>query len=40
MVELTEWIGERAQAGRMPPIGFPKTNKFGTGLFKGDISDA
>jgi len=26
--ELAEWIGERAQAGRMPPRGFPKANKF------------
>ncbi len=23
-----EWLGERAQAGRMPPNGFPKTLKF------------
>ncbi|MEP0323487.1 DNA topoisomerase IV subunit A [Bauldia litoralis] len=28
--ELKEWIGERAQAGRMPPQGFPRSNKFGT----------
>jgi topoisomerase-4 subunit A len=27
--ELKEWIGERAQAGRMAPRGFPKSNKFG-----------
>jgi topoisomerase-4 subunit A len=27
--ELQEWIGERAQAGRMAPRGFPKSNKFG-----------
>ncbi|MFK8034966.1 MAG: DNA topoisomerase IV subunit A [Hyphomicrobiales bacterium] len=26
--ELGEWIGERAQAGRMAPQGFPRTNKF------------
>lgn len=26
---LKDWIGERAQAGRMPPTGFPKANKFG-----------
>jgi topoisomerase IV subunit A len=25
---LREWIGERAQAGRLPPQGFPKGNKF------------
>lgn len=29
MEELDEWIGERAQAGRMAPQGFPRTNKFG-----------
>lgn len=38
LVELKEWVGERAQTGRIPPIGFPKTNKFGDGLFKGDIT--
>lgn len=27
--ELTEWIGHRAEAGRLPPKGFPKNNKFG-----------
>jgi topoisomerase-4 subunit A len=26
--ELKEWIGARAQAGRLPPKGFPKSNKF------------
>jgi len=26
--ELREWQGERAQAGRQPPTGFPKNNKF------------
>jgi len=26
--DLNPWIGERAQAGRMPPNGFPKSNKF------------
>jgi len=26
--DLVEWIGERAQAGRLPPRGFPKNNKF------------
>ncbi len=26
--ELYEWMGERAQAGRQPPTGFPKNNKF------------
>ncbi len=28
VTELAEWIGERAQAGRLPPKGFPKNNKF------------
>ena len=27
--ELTEWIGARAEAGRLPPKGFPKNNRFG-----------
>lgn len=26
---LTEWLGARASVGRMPPSGFPKSNKFG-----------
>jgi topoisomerase-4 subunit A len=25
---LRDWVGERAQAGRLPPSGFPKTGKF------------
>lgn len=29
---FTDWIGVRAQAGRMPPSGFPKNNKFGVKL--------
>ena len=28
VTDLKEWIGERAQAGRLPPKGFPKTNRF------------
>jgi topoisomerase-4 subunit A len=27
--ELTEWRGNRADAGRLPPRGFPTSNKFG-----------
>jgi len=27
--ELRDWIGQRAQAGRLAPRGFPKSNKFG-----------
>ena len=27
--ELKEWVGERAQAGRLAPKGFPRSNKFG-----------
>jgi len=27
--DLNPWLGERAQAGRLPPNGFPKSNKFG-----------
>jgi topoisomerase-4 subunit A len=26
---LTDWLGNRAQAGRLPPSGFPKSGKFG-----------
>ncbi len=26
---LLDWIGKRAQSGRLPPTGFPKSNKFG-----------
>ena len=25
---LKDWIGNRADAGRLPPQGFPKTNRF------------
>ncbi|WP_127142702.1 DNA topoisomerase IV subunit A [Pelagibacterium montanilacus] len=28
MGDLTEWLGERAQAGRQPPPGFPRNNRF------------
>ena len=28
VTDLAEWLGERAQAGRLPPRGFPKNNKF------------
>ncbi len=27
--ELSDWRGDRGQAGRLPPNGFPKSNKFG-----------
>jgi topoisomerase-4 subunit A len=27
--ELREWVGERAQAGRVAPKGFPRSNSFG-----------
>jgi topoisomerase-4 subunit A len=30
MVELKDWLGTRAQAGRMPPQGFPRHGKFGS----------
>ena len=26
--ELREWLGNRAEAGRLPPKGFPKSNRF------------
>jgi topoisomerase-4 subunit A len=31
MTDLKDWLGERAQAGRLPPQGFPRHGKFGTG---------
>ena len=27
--DLKEWVGARAQAGKLPPKGFPRSNKFG-----------
>ena len=27
--DLKEWIGHRADAGRLPPRGFPRSNRFG-----------
>jgi len=27
--DLKDWIGNRGEAGRLPPKGFPKTNMFG-----------
>jgi len=28
MEELTDWLGDRAAAGRQPPTGFPRNNRF------------
>ncbi|MGD9740040.1 MAG: DNA topoisomerase IV subunit A [Bauldia sp.] len=33
MAELKDWVGDRAQAGRLPPPGFPRSNSFGTPPF-------
>ena len=33
--ELADWCGERAQAGRMVPNGFPRANRFGPGPLDG-----
>ena len=30
LTDLRDWWGVRAQAGRMPPKGFPKSGKFGS----------
>jgi topoisomerase-4 subunit A len=27
--DLRDWTGNRAEAGRLPPKGFPKNNRFG-----------
>jgi topoisomerase-4 subunit A len=32
MKDLAEWRGNRADAGRLPPKGFPKSNRFGRGV--------
>ena len=32
--ELRDWVGDRAQAGRLPPQGFPRANRFGTPLME------
>ena len=29
MKELGDWIGQRAQAGKVAPKGFPRSNRFG-----------
>ncbi|MGE3067309.1 MAG: DNA topoisomerase IV subunit A [Hyphomicrobiaceae bacterium] len=29
MAELRDWVGSRAQAGRLAPKGFPRSNRFG-----------
>jgi topoisomerase-4 subunit A len=29
--DLADWRGNRADAGRLAPKGFPKTNRFGNG---------
>ena len=29
MSDLKDWVGERSQAGRLVPKGFPRSNKFG-----------
>jgi topoisomerase IV subunit A len=29
VTDLLEWLGERAQSGKLPPKGFPKNNNFG-----------
>jgi topoisomerase-4 subunit A len=26
--DLRDWLGERGQVGRLPPNGFPRSNKF------------
>jgi topoisomerase IV subunit A len=29
VTDLRDWLGQRGQAGRLPPKGFPKSNRFG-----------
>jgi topoisomerase-4 subunit A len=33
--ELADWRGNRADAGRLAPKGFPRTNRFGTLVANG-----
>jgi topoisomerase-4 subunit A len=33
--ELADWRGNRADAGRLAPKGFPRTNRFGAPLGNG-----
>jgi topoisomerase-4 subunit A len=37
--ELADWRGNRADAGRLPPKGFPRTNKFGQSVANGKPRD-
>jgi topoisomerase-4 subunit A len=32
LAELEDWLGDRAQAGRLAPTGFPKSNRFGEAI--------
>jgi topoisomerase-4 subunit A len=27
-MELSPWLGTRAAVGKLPPVGFPRTNRF------------
>jgi topoisomerase-4 subunit A len=27
--DLADWLGDRGSVGRLPPLGFPKSNSFG-----------
>jgi topoisomerase-4 subunit A len=38
--ELADWCGNRADAGRLAPKGFPRNNKFGATPTNGRISEA
>ena len=37
MKELKDWQGDRAQAGRIAPQGFPKSNRFGEALESREV---
>ena len=37
--DLADWVGARAQAGRMAPRGFPRDNRFDRGAGGGGASD-
>jgi topoisomerase IV subunit A len=38
--ELSDWRGNRSDAGRLAPKGFPRTNTFGATPVNGKAADA
>jgi topoisomerase-4 subunit A len=40
MKELADWTGNRADAGRLAPKGFPRLNRFGSSYNNGGNGDS